>query len=306
MQHTVTSSITITDIGLHSGKDITMTIRPARADNGIVFIRTDLVGQDNIIPAKWDYVVDTQLCTVIGNDSGASVGTVEHLMAAFRGCGVDNAVIEIDGAEIPAMDGSSMPFVKRIKEVGTTAQILPRRAIKVLAPVKVTAGDKWAELTPADESIFGGAIQFDHQDIGTQSYETTLVNGNFVHDLAEARTFGFLHEVEYMRKNGLALGGSLDNAIVLDKDGVMNKDGLRFDNEFIRHKLLDAIGDLYLAGGLILGQYNSFKSGHTLNNQLLHALFAQAENWCVVDVYGDDVIPQATKPMNAQRSLATA
>jgi UDP-3-O-[3-hydroxymyristoyl] N-acetylglucosamine deacetylase len=291
MQHTVTRAITITDIGLHSGQDITMTIHPARVDNGIVFIRTDMAGQDNIIPARWDMVVDTRLCTVVANDSGAQVGTIEHLMAALRGCGIDNAVIEIDGGEIPAMDGSSMPFVKRIKAAGITQQTMPRRAIKILRSVRYEDDDKWATLTPAKGSIFGGKIDFDHQDIGTQSYKTTLVNGNFVHDIAQARTFGFLHEVEYMRTQGLARGGSLDNAIVLDKNGVMNEGGLRFKDEFIRHKLLDAIGDLYLAGGVILGTYDSYRAGHDVNNKLLHALFAHPENWEMADVYDGDDLP---------------
>lgn len=305
MQHTLSTTIEITDIGLHSGADITMILRPARVDNGIVFIRTDLTGQDNVIPAAWDSVVDTQLCTVVGNASGARVGTVEHLMAALRGCGIDNAVVEINGAEVPAMDGSAMPFVKLIEDAGITPQELPRRVIKVLKPITYKDGDKWATLNPADDSIFNGEISFDHGDIGTQNYGTTLVNGNFAHDIASARTFGFLHEVEYLREQGLARGGSLDNAIVLNENGVMNKDGLRFADEFIRHKLLDAIGDLYLAGGIILGEYNSFKAGHALNNRLLYVLFAHPENYAIIDVYGDDAIPH-TQLLDTQIPLATA
>lgn len=287
MQQTLKNSIAITDIGLHSGVDITMTMHPAEAGHGIVFVRTDVEGQNNIIPALWDNVVDTQLCTVIGNAHGATVGTVEHLMAALRGCGIDNVLIEINGAEVPAMDGSSAPFVTLIEEAGTLQQALPRRAIKVLKEVRIEMDGKWASLKPSTGSVFGGEIDFDHPEIGTQAMEVQLVNGNFKHDIADNRTFGFLHEVEYMRSNGLALGGSLDNAIILDKQAVMNPDGLRRADEFIRHKLLDAIGDLYLAGGQIIGAYDSSKPGHALNNALLKALFSDADAWEYEDLYVD-------------------
>ena len=287
MQHTLKSNVTITDIGLHSGQDITMTIKPAPADHGIIFVRTDITDKNNVISAKWDGVVDTQLCTVIGNDAGVGVGTVEHLMSALRGLGIDNALIEIDGAEIPAMDGSAQPFAEAIEKVGVVAQSEPRRVIRILKEVRVEEGDKWASLSPAEASIFSGEIDFDHETIGTQRYSTELVNGNFLHDIASARTFGFLHEVEYMRTRGLALGGSMDNAIVLNEEGVMNDGGLRYQNEFIRHKLLDAIGDLYLAGGPIVGAYESYKAGHALNNKLLHALFADEDAWEIVDLYVD-------------------
>lgn len=287
MQRTLRTEITITDIGLHSGKDITMTLRPAAADCGIVFVRTDVDGRAREIPARWDHVVDTQLCTVIGNRDGVTVGTVEHLMSALRGCGIDNVIIELDGAEVPAMDGSAMPFVDLIEEAGIVAQSMPRRAIRILKEITVEENGKRATLKPSNGSIFGGEIEFDHPEIGTQRYQTALVNGNFKHDIAQARTFGFLHEVEYMRSKGLALGGSLDNAIVLDADMVMNPDGLRYQNEFIRHKLLDAIGDLYLAGGVIIGAYDSVKAGHALNNKLLRALFADESAWEMTDLFVD-------------------
>lgn len=297
MQQTLAKTISITDIGLHSGADITMTMHPAEAGHGIVFVRTDVTGKSNIIPAKWDHVVDTQLCTVIGNADGVTIGTVEHLMAALRGCGIDNLLIEINGAEIPAMDGSSEPFVKLIEEAGIEQQAKPRRVIKVLKEIRVEADGKWASLKPAMGSVFGGEINFDHPDIGTQTMEVQLVNGNFKHDIANCRTFGFLHEVEYMRSQGLALGGSLDNAIVLDKHSVMNEEGLRHKDEFIRHKLLDAIGDLYLAGGQIMGAYDSEKPGHALNNALLHALFADDSAWEYEDLYVDtsEIAPMASK-----------
>ena len=262
-----------------------MTLRPAEAGQGIVFVRTDVTGKDNKISALWDRVVDTQLCTVIGNDDGVSVGTIEHLMAALRGCGIDNLIVELDGPEVPAMDGSAMPFVEMIEDTGVAQQALPRRAIRILKKVSIEMDGKRVSLQPAQGSIFGGEINFDHPEIGLQRFETKLLNGNFKHDLADARTFGFLHEVEYMRKNGLALGGSMENAIVLDQQTVMNPGGLRYGDEFIRHKLLDAIGDLYLAGGPIIGAYEGSKAGHAMNNALLRKLFATKGAWEVVDLY---------------------
>ena len=286
MQQTLKAKIQVHGVGLHSGREIAMTLLPASADHGIVFVRTDLK-QDNKIPALWGNVSDTRLCTVIANKSGASVGTIEHLMAALRGCGIDNAIIELNGPEVPVMDGSAMPFVELIEDVGAIAQSRPRRAIRVLKEVSVEENGKRVSLKPAQGSIFGGEIEFDHPDIGAQRFETKLLNGNFKHDLADSRTFGFLHEVEYMRSQGLALGGSLDNAIVLDKNTVMNPGGLRHENEFIRHKLLDAVGDLYLAGGPILGAYEGAKAGHAMNNALLHALFADDDAWEIVPLYVD-------------------
>lgn len=283
MQHTLKTAITCTGVGLHSGDKVTMVLHPAIEDHGIVFKRIDLEGS-NMIPALWNYVTDTKLCTVISNDRGASVGTIEHIMAALRGCGVDNALIEIDGAEVPVMDGSSIAFVEMIDNAGLRRQEKHRRGIKVLKDIKVEHKGKTITLRPSDKCSFTGSIEFDHPTIGCQSYGTKLVNGNFRHDIAQARTFGFLHEVEWMKSNGLAKGGSLDNAIVLGEDGVMNPDGLRFGDEFIRHKILDAIGDLFLAGGAIIGEYEGFKAGHALNNQVLRALFSDKEAWEIIDL----------------------
>lgn len=279
MQQTLNKKTTLAGIGLHSGKEITMHMVPAAADHGIVFVRTDLPKGENVIPARWDAVVDTQLCTVIGNQYGASVGTIEHLMSALRGCGIDNLLIEINGAEVPAMDGSAMPFVHVIEEAGVKTQNTARRMIRVLKEVTVKDGDKRVTLKPDESCTFVGEINFEHGKIGKQKFGTQLVNGNFKHDIAEARTFGFFHEAEWLRSQGLGLGGSLDNAIILDKEGVMNPGGLRFSNEFIRHKLLDAIGDLYLAGGQILGLYDGEKAGHAINNAILHELFSDDANW---------------------------
>lgn len=279
MQKTLKARTTVRGIGLHSGRQIRMDLIPAEENYGIVFIRTDIRQGNNVIPALWNNVIDTKLCTVIGNDAGACVGTIEHLMSALRGCGIDNLRIEIDGAEVPIMDGSAMPFVDMIETVGIQTQESPKRLIRVLKEVSVEVDGKRVALSPSDESVFSGEIAFNHADIGTQRFETVLVNGNFKHDIAQARTFGFLHEVEYMRSVGLALGGSMDNAIVLGADKVLNPDGLRFSDEFIRHKLLDAIGDLYLAGGEILGQYDGVKAGHAINNAILHELFSSDDNW---------------------------
>ncbi|MDB5492590.1 MAG: lpxC [Micavibrio sp.] len=284
MQTTLLNTISCTGIGLHSGADVTLTLRPAPVDHGIVFVRMDLAG-DNVIPALYDRVVDTRLCTVIGNDAGATVGTIEHLMSALRGCGIDNLIIELNGPEVPLMDGSAEPFVALIEKSGTREQPMPRRAIQVLKEIVVEENGKIARLSPSNGSIFGGEIEFAHPSIGRQKYETRLVNGNFRHDIASARTFGFAHEVEAMRKAGLARGGSLDNAIVLSETAVLNIEGLRFDDEFIRHKLLDAIGDLYLAGGPILGAYDGFKAGHAMNNAVLRKLFATPDAWVMVDMF---------------------
>jgi len=288
MQHTLASAINFHGIGLHSGAKVSVTLRPALADSGILFIRTDVTDRDNVIPARWNYVVDTRLCTVIGNADRVTVGTIEHLMAALRGCGIDNAIIELDGSEVPVMDGSAAPFVDIIDDAGLQVQEAPRRAIKILKEISVEQDGKIVRLVPAIGSSFEGCIDFDHPSIGRQTYEIQLLNGNFRHDLADSRTFGFVHEVEALRKNGLALGGSLENAIVLDNVSVLNKDGLRHYDEFIRHKLLDAIGYLYLAGSQILGAYEADKPGHAMNNAILRKLFATRDAWTMVDLFMDD------------------
>ncbi len=279
MQTTIKQDITITGIGLHSGKDIHLTLKPAPADHGLVFIRTDLEDNKNTIPALWDKVVDTRLCTVVANESGASVGTIEHLMSALCAMGIDNLIMEITGAETPIMDGSAQPFINAIEKAGIQTLTKTKRIIRILKDIQVEKDGKKVTLSPASTATYTGRIEFDHPEIGDQDYSVQLVNGNFRHEIAEARTFGFLHEAEYLRANGLALGGSLDNAIILDTDKILNKEGLRYDNEFIRHKLLDAIGDLYLAGAPIQGEYKGLKAGHEMNNAILHALFADHSAW---------------------------
>lgn len=287
MQHTLKNIVEMSGIGLHSGKTVSLRLVPAAPDHGIVFKRTDMEEGTNIVPAKFDRVVDTRMCTLISNEHGARIGTIEHLMAALRGVGIDNVLIELDAAEVPVMDGSSKPFIDAIDTVGIIAQSAPRRAIKILKEVIVRDGDKMVRLSPSNVPVFAGSIEFAHADIGTQDFTLKLVNGNFRHDVADCRTFGFLKEAEMLRAAGLALGGGLENAVVLDDNGVMNPEGLRCSDEFIRHKILDAVGDLYLAGGPILGAYEGFKAGHALNNAILHALFADPANYAMVDMYVD-------------------
>jgi len=301
MQHTLKNDITMEGIGLHSGKTVHMVIRPAVADHGIVFKRVDLEDGSNIVPATYTKVMDTRLCTMIANEQGACVGTIEHLMAALRGCGVDNAMIEIDAAEVPVMDGSSKDFVEAIEATGLQVQSKPRRAIKILKEIVVREGDKEVRLSPSLVPVYAGRIDFNHSDIGTQEYSLKLVNGNFKHDVADCRTFGFLKDVEAMRSAGLALGGSLDNAVVLDDTGVMNPDGLRCHDEFIRHKILDAVGDLSLAGGPILGRYDGVRAGHALNNAILHALFADPTAWAPIDMFVEIDETNATVSPQANR-----
>ncbi len=285
MQNTLAESITLRGIGLHSGKTITLVLYPASENTGIVFVRSDVKSKDNTIPARWDRVVDTQLCTVIGNAEGVSVGTIEHLMSALRGLEIDNVRIVLDGPEVPVMDGSAMPFVTLIEEAGIVKQTAPRRLIRVLKKICVEQEGKKVTLAPAGSSIFGGEIAFSHPQIGRQVFEIELSGGVYKEMVADSRTFGFLQEVEWMRSKGLALGGSLDNAVVLNETTVINPEGLRHADEFVRHKILDAIGDLYLAGVQILGAYHGFKGGHAMNNGLLHALFSDESAYEIVELY---------------------
>ncbi len=278
-QKTLRTSIECCGIGLHSGLPVNLVLRPGAINQGIVFKRVDLAGADALIPARWDHVVDTRLCTVIGNAAGATVGTIEHLMAALRGAGIDNATIEVDRAEVPIMDGSAQPFSFLIECAGTLSQAASRSMIRILQPVEIRDGDASARLEPDCGFSFEMAIDFP-EPIGAQSGGIRLGHDNFRTDLARARTFGFLAWVEELRRLGLAKGGSLDNAIVVSGDGVVNAGGLRYTDEFVRHKLLDAIGDLYLAEAPILGRFIGHKSGHALNNMLLRALFENDDAWC--------------------------
>lgn len=276
-QHTVNAPVLITGVGVHSGSPVTMTVKPAAASTGISFIRTDITDRPNVIPALWDAVTETRLCTVLANKQGVSVSTVEHLLSAFAALGVDNAVIEINGPEVPIMDGSAIHFVEKLNVTGLCRQNAPRLALRVKKTVSYKEGDKETFLSPADDAFFGMEIEFENKLIGRQKYTHALTEACYRMDIAAARTFGFLHEVEHLKKMGLCRGGSLENAIVIDGNKILNPEGLRFRNEFVRHKILDAIGDLYLAGAHLIGHYHGIKAGHAMNNKILHALFAQPD-----------------------------
>jgi UDP-3-O-[3-hydroxymyristoyl] N-acetylglucosamine deacetylase len=282
-QHTLATAVGTQGIGVHSGRPVTLSLRPAPPDSGLVFVRSDLDAGVARVPARWDHVVDTRLSTVLGNAHGTRVGTVEHLFAALAACAIDNLIIELDGPEVPILDGSALQWMALIEAAGRLAQAAPRVVLRVLAPVRVADGDKWALLRPAPRQKFGVAIDFAHPAIGRQRHDLTLDAERFRREVAAARTFGFLHQIEALRAQGLTRGGSYDNAIVLDAERVLNPGGLRFANEFARHKLLDCVGDLYLAGVPILGEVSSSRGGHGLNNQLLRALFANSSAWRLED-----------------------
>lgn len=279
-QITIKRAVNASGVGLHSGKKVTLTLHPAAVDHGIVFQRLDLEGAPTI-RALWDRVTESQLCTMIA-ENGVSVATIEHLMAALRAASIDNVLVTLDGPEVPIMDGSAEPFAFLLSCAGIQKQKAPKKYLRILKTVTVSDGDKSASFEPGDVPAYEFEVDFDHPVIGHQERRLTLVNGNFLTQVSRARTFGFAHEVEYMRSKGLAQGGSLDNAIVLDREKVLNENGLRFSDEFVRHKILDAVGDLYLAGAPILGHYRGVKAGHALNNKLLRAIFADPANYQIV------------------------
>ncbi len=273
MQHTVRTSVTFKGVGLHSGQPATLVVRPAAAGHGIWFKRVDIRLGDAMIPAVYDAVDRGPLCTKLVNGAGVSVSTVEHVMAALAGCGVHNALIEIDGPEVPILDGSSAPFVRGIMQHGVQVQSAPVLAYQVVKPVSVEVGEARATLLPSDRLTIEFHIDFDDAAIGVQSKTLDLRNGAFARELCDSRTFCRMADVEMMQANGLALGGTLDNAVVVDGDQVLSPGGLRHDDEAVRHKMLDALGDLALAGGPILGHYIGFRAGHSVTNTLLRALF---------------------------------
>ncbi len=285
-QHTLERSTGCTGIGLHGGEAIAMELHPAAPNSGIHFRRTDVASEIRDIPALHGNIGSTQLCTMLVNDHGVSVAVVEHLMAALAGCEIDNVVIELNGSEVPVMDGSAEPFVSLIEDAGILEQDAPRRALQVLYPVTVRDGDCVASLEPADGFSVALDIEFDNSAIGHQGYDFDLSTAAFKVDICRARTFGFLHEVEAMQKAGFARGGSLDNAVVIDGDKIMNEGGLRFADEFVRHKVLDCIGDMYLAGAPLLGKFRGVKTGHRMHHKLLRALFAQDAAWTTVSMDG--------------------
>ncbi|KGE79597.1 UDP-3-O-acyl-N-acetylglucosamine deacetylase [Halomonas salina] len=281
-QRTLKNVIRATGVGLHSGKKVYLTLRPAPVDTGIVFVRTDLDPEVQI-PASADSVTDTTLCTALSKD-GVKVATVEHLMSALAGLGIDNAYVDVSAPEVPIMDGSAGPFVFLIQSAGITEQNAAKKFIRIKREVVVRDGEKEAIFLPHQGFKVSFAIDFDHPvfEAQKQSAEVDFSTTSFVKEVSRARTFGFMRDLEYLRSNNLALGGSLDNAIVVDDYRIVNEGGLRYDDEFVKHKVLDAIGDLYQLGHSLIGEFRGVKSGHALNNQLCRALMENQEAWEIV------------------------
>lgn len=282
MQTTLNTAVRFRGTGLHSGRTVRLTICPAPADHGIVFRRVDLTPDVADVPALWTHAEPAQLCTRIRNCHGTSVETIEHLMAAFAGCGIHNALVEIDGPEVPILDGSAAPFVRGFIATGTTTLSAPVRALRLRAPVEVRNGSASARLDPAQHLQISFHIDFEDAAIGRQTKHLSMVNGSFVRELSDSRTFCRQRDVDAMHAAGLALGGSYDNAVVVDGAHVLSPGGLRHADEPVRHKMLDALGDLALAGMPILGLYTGVRAGHAITGQLLEALFATPEAWDIV------------------------
>lgn len=278
-QHTLAAPTVCKGVGVHSGAPVRLTVRAAPVDTGVVFVRTDVVDRNNRVPVSPSAVVDTRLHTVLGNAAGVTVSTVEHVLAAFAGLGVDNAVVELDGPEAPIMDGSASPFVRALDRAGLRPQSAPRRYIEILEPVVVEHGGKRAALLPDHRFALDVEIAFTNVAVGRQRWMGALDEANFRRELAPARTFGFVSEVEALRERGLARGAGLHNAVAIDGDRVLNPEGLRFPDECVRHKALDALGDLYVLGAPILGRYEARYPGHALNNALARALAERPEAW---------------------------
>jgi UDP-3-O-[3-hydroxymyristoyl] N-acetylglucosamine deacetylase len=277
--------ITFDGVGLHSGRSARLVIHPAGVGHGIVFRRVDCPAGTGDIPALWTHVRQVPLCTLLENAHGAQISTVEHVMAALMGCGIHNALVTVDGPEVPILDGSSVAFVRAILKTGLRRQDSPVRALRVLREVTVRRGDAWARLTPHDTLTIKFDIAFEDAAIGVQELTLNMGNGSFVRELANSRTFCSKADVDAMRASGLALGGSLENAVVVDGANVLSPGGLRHGNEAVRHKMLDALGDLALAGGPLLAHYEGHLAGHALTNDLLHALFDRpgAVEWVTCD-----------------------
>ena len=282
-QQTIARAASLSGFGVHSGKPASLTIRPAGEGQGVRFVRTDIADRDAVIPALATKVTTTELGTNMSNEAGVSVATVEHFLAACSGLGVDNVIAELDGPELPILDGSSRPFVDLLTQAGVQEQGASRRVLKILKPVEVRSGVKFARLSPGPEGHKGFEmrviIDFPTKAIGRQEIRFAMTPGAFAREVAWARTFGFAHQADQLREMGKGLGASMDNTIVVDGDAVVNPGGLQADDEFVRHKLLDVIGDLFLAGGQIEGLYEGEQPGHALNNQLLRAVFADATSF---------------------------
>ncbi|PWR01677.1 UDP-3-O-[3-hydroxymyristoyl] N-acetylglucosamine deacetylase [Meridianimarinicoccus roseus] len=277
MQSTIANTVHFSGAGLHTGRLVRLAVHPADVDHGIVFHRTDLDGAARVLPARWDMVEQTQLCTRLINDDGGSVSTIEHLMAALAGLGVSNALITLDGPEVPILDGSAAPFVRKLVMAGVVSQGRESRILKILKPVEVRSGDGIARLEPSSGYHIDFDIDFTEAAIGHQTRSLNMRNGAFVRTLCDSRTFCRQSDVDAMRANGLALGGTHYNAVVFDGEKVLSPGGLRHEDEPVRHKMLDALGDLSLAGGPILGRYTGIRAGHALTNKLLRAVLSDPE-----------------------------
>lgn len=279
-QRTLKQAISATGVGLHSGERVKLTLLPAAPDTGIVFRRTDLPESEDV-KAEPALVNDTRLSSTLVTATGVRVGTIEHLMSAFAGFGIDNLIVEVTAAEMPIMDGSAAPFIYLLQSAGVVEQTAPKRFIRVKQPVEIVEGDKWVKLEPMDGFKITLSIEFNHPafNLAPQKVTIDFASSSYLDEISRARTFGFMHEVEYMRQHGLGLGGSLDNAIVIDDEYVLNPEGLRFPDEFVRHKILDAIGDLYIVGHPLIATFSGHKSGHALNNKLLRKLLDTPDAW---------------------------
>tara|TARA_B100000927_G_scaffold232296_1_gene192376 strand:+ start:464 stop:1378 length:915 start_codon:yes stop_codon:yes gene_type:complete len=298
-QRTLSSKINASGVGLHTGKKVSLTLMPADADSGITFIRTDI--QSNPIKASFDNVNDTRLQTSLSNDE-VRISTVEHLLSALAGLGIDNAVIQLDGPEVPIMDGSARPFVFMIQSAGIKEQNAPKKFIKVTKPIEVRQNEKWARIEPFDGFKVAFTIDFNHPafDNSSQSSEIDFSSVSYLSQVSRARTFGFVRDIENLRKNNLALGGSVNNAVVIDDYRVVNDEGVRFQDEFVKHKILDAIGDLYLLGHGLIGSFSAYKSGHHLNNLLLRELDNNQEAWeevIIEDVTKSPILYTSPEPL---------
>ncbi len=281
LQHTIKKSIKLIGVGLHTGKEIELVIKPAPANSGIRFVRKDINPQV-FIPARLEHIVDVHFATTIGVEN-IRVSTVEHLMSAFAGANIDNAIVELTGPEVPACDGSAYTFFTFLKKAGKLAQEKPRHYMKIIRPVSVSEGESFISIEPSDELAVTLEIDFKHPLIARQKFSGVINEQTFKKEIARARTFGFLKDVEMMQANGLALGGSLDNAVVLTESSIVNEEGLRFPDEFVKHKVLDLIGDLYLAGMPIIGHVKGFKSGHSLHAKLLKTIFKNSDSYKIIE-----------------------
>jgi UDP-3-O-[3-hydroxymyristoyl] N-acetylglucosamine deacetylase len=299
-QRTLKNVISATGVGLHTGQKVTMTLRPAAVDTGIVFRRVDLP-QMPMIKADPFQVTDTRLCSAL-EANGAKVMTVEHLMSALAGLGIDNVYVDLTASEVPIMDGSASPFVFLVQSAGVEEQNALKRFIRVKSKISIADGDKWVQLEPYNGFRVTLSIDFDHPVFEHSGKAVTVdfADTSFIKEISRARTFGFMHEVEYLRNHGLALGGSLENAIVMDEFRVLNSDGLRYDDEFVKHKALDAIGDLYMLGHPLIGAFTGHKSGHALNNLLLRGLLQDQTAWEYVSFKRQDEAPAGFVRLQAQ------